>query len=547
MEGLFRDVYAGSGETEEDACHPDRYFYINDRFLFLMLNPQNNDPRSESNLSRREVIGGIGVGLFSFSLTGCLGGGGSADYTGGSVIVENRADATSEAWFKPADDSKQPEVVTVEPGETKVVEGYVSAPEGEAVMVVARMGEYGRESDNKEVEIYPRGSGSNPPQVARMIITDSVAGDWEWSTESGAMPQTQQERDISGVPMMGYDPARTGHAAGETGPTGSASEGWYYESRGMVSSYPAVVDNIIYYVGRKGGVYAKDASAGSEKWKFEMGGSANESSPAVVNGTVYVGSQDNKVYALSASDGTEQWSFDTGEEVSQYCSPAVSGGTVYVTTAKVGGERGSLYALSASDGSEKWRYETDGIVVSSPAVADGTVYFGSRNQKVHAVSASDGTEQWSFDTEGRVPTTPAVSGGTVYVSDYSSNLYALSSSDGTEKWSFEADDTANSSPAVADGTVYLGDSSGNLYAVSASDGSEEWSFEADGGINTSPTVADGTVYFDGNQSVYALSASDGTEQWSVEMEGALQSVVVANEIVYVGMLSAPRGVHALTV
>ena len=65
---------------------------------------------------------------------------------------------------------------------------------------------------------------------------------------------------------------------------------------------------------------------------------------------------------------------------------------------------------------------------------------------------------------------------------------------------------------------------------------------------SSPAVVDGTVYVGSQDNkVYALSASDGTEQWSVEMEGALQSVVVADEIVYVGMLSAPRGVHALTV
>lgn len=149
-----------------------------------MQNPQNKGS-DLPELSRRGVIGGIGVSILSLPFTGCLGGGATAEHPGGSVVVESRADATSEAWFKPAGDSKEPEVVTVDAGETEVVEGYVSAPEGESVALVGRMGRYGRESDNEQVEIYPSGSNGTPPQVARMTITDSVSGEWEWSTEPG--------------------------------------------------------------------------------------------------------------------------------------------------------------------------------------------------------------------------------------------------------------------------------------------------------------------------------------------------------------------------
>ncbi|MDZ7689056.1 MAG: hypothetical protein U5J64_10155 [Halobacteriales archaeon] len=138
-------------------------------------------------VSRRNVVGGIGVSLLSLPLTGCIGGS-SAEYPGGTVIVESRADATSEMWFKPADDSEEPEVVTVEMGETEVVEEYVSAPEGEPVTLVGRMGQYGYEDDNQQVELYPGGGEGTPPQVARMTITDSVAGVWEWRTEPGTAP-----------------------------------------------------------------------------------------------------------------------------------------------------------------------------------------------------------------------------------------------------------------------------------------------------------------------------------------------------------------------
>ena len=56
--------------------------------------------------------------------------------------------------------------------------------------------------------------------------------------------------------------------------------------------------------------------------------------------------------------------------------------------------------LNATTGSLLWNYTTGDKVTSSPAVADGYVYFGSYDGNVYAINAADGTFVWNFTTGG---------------------------------------------------------------------------------------------------------------------------------------------------
>jgi outer membrane protein assembly factor BamB len=56
------------------------------------------------------------------------------------------------------------------------------------------------------------------------------------------------------------------------------------------------------------------------QWQVQTGGPV-QSTPVVANGTVYVGSGDGHLYALDARAGAERWRFAAGRAVSS--SPAV--------------------------------------------------------------------------------------------------------------------------------------------------------------------------------------------------------------------------------
>jgi len=73
----------------------------------------------------------------------------------------------------------------------------------------------------------------------------------------------------------------------------------------------------------------------------------------------------------------------------------------------------------------RWTHETGNGVYSSPAVVDGTVYIGSRDNRVYALDAATGRERWTHETGGDVHSSPAVVDGTVYVGSWDNRVYAL--------------------------------------------------------------------------------------------------------------------------
>src|SRR5689334_17197744 len=56
----------------------------------------------------------------------------------------------------------------------------------------------------------------------------------------------------------------------------------------------------------------------------------------------------------------------------------------------------------------KWAFATPAPILSSPAVADGVVYFGSDDERLYAVDAATGREKWKVPAGGPVRSSPAV-------------------------------------------------------------------------------------------------------------------------------------------
>jgi outer membrane protein assembly factor BamB len=104
-------------------------------------------------------------------------------------------------------------------------------------------------------------------------------------------------------------------------------------------------------------------------------------------------------------------------------SAAFAYDTVYIPTSN------STYALDAANGTVKWKCPLDGeYSVSSPAVADGKVYFGLDNGCIYALDAFTGEVIWSYKTEGAVQSSPAISNGLLFVGSSDGNLYAIGTS-----------------------------------------------------------------------------------------------------------------------
>jgi eukaryotic-like serine/threonine-protein kinase len=216
----------------------------------------------------------------------------------------------------------------------------------------------------------------------------------------------------------------------------------------------------------------------------------------------------------------------------------------------------------------KWRFHTNGYIISSPAVANGSVYVGSTDGNLYALELATGTQKWKFKTGARVVSSPAVAGGVVYFGSYDGNFYAVDAANGQLKWKFATPgerrfaakhihgalpagetmpdpfDCYLSSPAVSGSNVYFGSGDGNVYALDAASGKLTWKFQTGDVVHASPAVAEGTLFVGSWDSYfYALDAATGKEKWKFKtgedheiynQVGIQSSAAVADGIVYFG-------------
>lgn len=299
-----------------------------------------------------------------------------------------------------------------------------------------------------------------------------------------------------------------------------AAEGevhWRVLTDGQVTSTPAVGDRIVYIPGATS-VYAIDGR-GAVQWQHTIG-SRIVTDPVVTQSGILVAS-DAVLRALDTT-GDTRWefeqSFDEPPEARSLTTPAVSsdGTTVYVGGNFEYGEKpqfrhGRMYALDPQDGTRLWGVEFDDNV-SSPTAGDERIYFGTRYGTMEALATDTGRREWSLEIGGDVVSSPALVDGTIYFG--ADAIYAVDAASGEVQWQFDLPEEtfwSSSSPAVADGVVYIGSGvlgrEGRIYALDAEDGTERWHREFDAPVFTSPAVVDGTLYV-GNDRLRSITGTE---------------------------------------
>jgi probable HAF family extracellular repeat protein len=170
-------------------------------------------------------------------------------------------------------------------------------------------------------------------------------------------------------------------------------------------------------------LYAFDAATGTQIWAafpwWWSGVGAHTA--AVLKDRVVVGADDGSVWAIDALNGGVIWTASTTYGTGGISSiPAIDSRLRLVY---VGATDGSLYAFHLASGALMWSSFLGGWV-NSAAAANGVVYAGALGA-VHAVDARSGARLWTFHSAGAAVSSPAVADGTVYVASTDTNLYAF--------------------------------------------------------------------------------------------------------------------------
>jgi outer membrane protein assembly factor BamB len=301
---------------------------------------------------------------------------------------------------------------------------------------------------------------------------------------------------------------------------------------------------------------------GGVKWTFKAGG-AIVTSPVIADGVVYISAMDGHLYAIDEQSGKEKWNFKSRMPIAS--SPAVTGDSLYFVSSA-----GSLVSLDLATHQPRWvfaaeyerRFEAKNlhglppaeqtipdawdVFTSSPAVANGKVYFGSGDGNIYAVDAKSGAVVWKFPTKDVVHASPAIVNNTVFIGSWDSYLYALDAETGQEKWAFKTgeDPTIHNqvgfqgSPAVVEGTVYVGCRDAHVYAVDAATGRKKWDYPTSKSwVIGTPAVRDGVVYVGTSDSsrFMALDAKTGRLRWDVKLGAyVFSSAALAGDLAYLG-------------
>jgi outer membrane protein assembly factor BamB len=267
------------------------------------------------------------------------------------------------------------------------------------------------------------------------------------------------------------------------------------------------------------------AWSGNLIWKFETLGTI-ESSPAVAGGKVFTGCDDGYVYCLDAYTGTLLWEtfvngnveITYGSAVILRSSPAVVGNKVYV-----GSLDGYLYALDVNSGDVAWKFKAEGAVMSSPAVADGAVYFSAQEPTfaaIYKVDADNGgfiwkksvLYEWQFTGGNDMLGSPSVAGGMVFAMSNMRTYYGINAASGDMVWNFTdpaATEFLVTAPIYVDGELYIIDKY-DITCVNASTGQIIRSFFTGDELYVAPSYSDNKIYVVTSQrNIFILNATGG--------------------------------------
>jgi outer membrane protein assembly factor BamB len=257
------------------------------------------------------------------------------------------------------------------------------------------------------------------------------------------------------------------------------------------------------------------------RWTYETNGEIS-GGPTILPGSadrgprVLIGSQDASLSCLNLADGTLLWKHSIADQIR--CSPTVAG-TADGDRVFLAGCDGKLHVLDADTGDEKAAVPIDGPTGTTPATADGRVFFGTEGGAFFAIDFLKADVAWRVQAAANPQSyrsSAAIAGDLVVVGSRGKAVEAFARQDGTRKWRHPMRGRVDAAPVVVateggggSGVVIVADSAGRIVALDAASGETAWEFDAGGGFSAGAAVAAGRV----------VIASDDGKVWCFAAPG----------------------------
>ncbi len=203
-----------------------------------------------------------------------------------------------------------------------------------------------------------------------------------------------------------------------------------------------------------------------------------------------------------------------------------------LTTTEAGGV---LFGEDKVDRHKLWSHQTQAAVFSSPLLGpDGTIYFGSQDQKIYAIDSKTTRLKWTCQVEKEIWGSPRLSpdGKMLYCASLDGLLYGVDTATGNPRWANNVGWRVESTPAVGrDGTVYSGSQFGNIKALDGKTGAERWKYcveDPEQSADACPTLSpdEKSLFVGSSGGLFSLSTETGEKQWHFPTRSSIHGAPV---------------------
>jgi len=273
-------------------------------------------------------------------------------------------------------------------------------------------------TDDKEPIIYFGSSDGN------LYALDANTGKKKWAYKTNGLIRTSPALYMGKVYFGSWDRFLYALDAG----TGNLQ--WKFETHDQpgphllegIQSSPTCAEGMVYFGSRDAFFYALNAATGQLQWKYAADNSWVLTTAAIQDGTVYIGTSDTFLFlGFDAKTGKEKMRYKTHGYI--YSSPALDGNTAYF-----GDFTGNLFAVNTATGKPSGMFSTPGRILNGGKILNqqGNIDFSyiakGMDMSLYASTVYGMNKLYSL---GPIVSSPAIHNGVIYFGSADGYLYAL--------------------------------------------------------------------------------------------------------------------------
>jgi outer membrane protein assembly factor BamB len=188
-----------------------------------------------------------------------------------------------------------------------------------------------------------------------------------------------------------------------------------------IQASATIYQNTVFFGARDAYFYAVDINTGKLKWKYFNDNSWVLTTAATVNGSVYFATSDPyQMVSMDAVSGKLNWKFQANGYL--YSSPSIAGSNLFF-----GDFTGKLFALDIKTGKQTGEFATNGRIRNAATVLNANhIDFAYMSQGLnYALYSTTTAGMQKLYTLGSIVSSSAIYNGIIYFGSAEGNLYAI--------------------------------------------------------------------------------------------------------------------------